>query len=68
MFKMFSMGFNARLRGMSYHGFPSAFKDAETVADSLIGIHNAMVKCLFVANMSCINKEFLVSRGKIPED
>jgi hypothetical protein len=28
------------------------------VADSLTGIYNAMVKCLFVVNRSCIHKAF----------
>jgi hypothetical protein len=30
-------------------------------ADSLTGIHSAMVKCLFIVNRSCIHKGFQVS-------
>jgi hypothetical protein len=52
---MSTMRFNALLN-TSYHGPPYAFKDAGVVADSLTGIHNAMVKCLFVVNSSCKNK------------
>jgi hypothetical protein len=54
---MSSMGFNARL-GTSHHGPPHPLKDAGIVADSLTGIHNAMVKCLFVVNGICIHKGF----------
>jgi hypothetical protein len=32
------------------------FRDAGEVADSLTGIHNAMVKCPFVVNRSYIHK------------
>jgi hypothetical protein len=32
------------------------FRDAGAVADSLTGIHNMMVKCLFVVNRSCIHE------------
>jgi hypothetical protein len=39
-----SMRFNARL-DTSHHGPPHPFKDAGVVADSLTGIHSAMVKC-----------------------
>jgi hypothetical protein len=46
---MSSMEFNARL-DTSHH--------AGAVADSLTGIHNAMVKWLFVLNKSCIHKGF----------
>jgi hypothetical protein len=42
----------------SHHGLPHPFKDARVVADSLTGIHNAMVKCLFDVNGSCIHKGF----------
>lgn len=52
--------FNGRL-DTSNHGPPHPFRVAGTVADSLTVIHNAMVKCLFVVNSSCIQKGFLVS-------
>jgi hypothetical protein len=52
---MSSTRFNAPLY-MSHHGPPHPYKDAGAVADSLTGIHNAMVKCLFVVNRSCIHK------------
>jgi hypothetical protein len=49
------MRFSAPLN--TYHiGPPHQFEDAGAVADSLTGIHNAMVKCLFVVNRSCIYK------------
>jgi hypothetical protein len=51
---MSSIRFNARL-DKSHHGPPFQFKDAGVVVDSLTGIHNAMVKCLFVVNRSCIH-------------
>jgi hypothetical protein len=51
---MFSKIFYARL-DTSHHGPLHPFKDTGVVADSLTGIHNAMVKCLLVANMSCIH-------------
>jgi hypothetical protein len=51
---MSSMRFNALL-DTSHHGPPHPFKDAGIVADSLIGIHVAMVKCLFVINRSRIH-------------
>jgi hypothetical protein len=54
---MFSMKFNARL-DMSHLGPPNPFKDVGVVADSLTGIHNAMVKYPFVVNRSCIHKGF----------
>jgi hypothetical protein len=54
---MSSMIFNAPL-DTSHHGPPHPIKDAGVVADSLTGIHNAMVKCLFVVNRSCIYKGF----------
>jgi hypothetical protein len=41
---MSSMRFSVRL-DTSHHGPPHLFKDAVVVADSLTGIHNAMVKC-----------------------
>jgi hypothetical protein len=43
------------------HGPPHPFKDAGAVTDSLTGIHNAIVKCLFIVNRSCIHKGFYVS-------
>jgi hypothetical protein len=55
---MSSMKFNVRL-DTSHHGPPHPPKDAGVVADSLTGIHNAMVKCLFVVNRNCILKRFL---------
>jgi hypothetical protein len=54
---MFSTRFNAR-PDTSRHGPPHAFKEPGLAADSLTGIHNAMVKCLFVVNKSCIHKGF----------
>jgi hypothetical protein len=42
----------------SQHGSLHPFKDVGVVADSLTGIDNAMVKCLFVFNRSCIHKGF----------
>lgn len=48
---------NARLE-TSRHGPPCPFKDAEVAADSLTGIHNAIVKYLFVVNRSYVRKEF----------
>jgi hypothetical protein len=41
-------------------------KNAGIVADSLTGIHNAMVKCLFVVIRSCIDKAFSVSTNINP--
>jgi hypothetical protein len=64
---MSSMRFNARL-DTSHHGPPYQFKDAGVVADSLTGIHSAMVKCLLAVNRSCTPKGFYVSRGKNVED
>jgi hypothetical protein len=52
-----SIRFSAHL-DTSHHGPPHPFKDAAVVADSLTGIHNAMVKCLFVVNGSCIHTGF----------
>jgi hypothetical protein len=46
---MSSMRFNAHL-GTYHHGPPHPFKDTGVVADSLTGIHNAMVKYLFVVH------------------
>jgi hypothetical protein len=61
------MRFNARI-DTSHRGPPHLCKDAGVVADSLTGIHSAMMKCLFVVNRSCIHKGGYVSRGKNPED
>jgi hypothetical protein len=57
---MSSMRFNARLDGP-----PHPFKGARVVADSLTGIHSAVVKCLFVVNRSRI---YVSSHVKNPED
>jgi hypothetical protein len=45
---------------MSHHGPPYLFRDAGVFADSLTGIHNAMVKYLFVVNRSCTHRGFKV--------
>jgi hypothetical protein len=58
---MSSMKFNARL-DMSHHGPTHPFKEAGLVEDRLTGIHNVMVKCLFVARGSCIPKGFMGSQ------
>jgi hypothetical protein len=50
---------NARLD--MYHGQPHPSKDAVVVAERLTGIHNAMMKCLFVVNRRCTHKGFYVS-------
>jgi hypothetical protein len=42
----------------TYEGLQHPFKDAGVVADSLTGIHNVMMKCLFVVNRSWIHKGF----------
>jgi hypothetical protein len=54
---MSSKKFYAR-HDMSYHGQPHPFKGAGVVADTLTGIHNAMVKFLFVINRNYIHKGF----------
>jgi hypothetical protein len=51
------MRFRAHL-DTSLHGLPHLFEDAEVVSDSLTGIHNTMVKCLFTVNRSGIHKGF----------
>jgi hypothetical protein len=51
------MRFNASLV-KSHHGPPHPLKDAGVVADSPTGIHNAMVKYLFVVNRSYRSKDF----------
>jgi hypothetical protein len=54
------MKFNTCLRvHTSHHGPPYPFKDARLDADSLTGIHNAMVKWLFVVKRSCNAQGFL---------
>jgi hypothetical protein len=53
--KISSMRFYARL-DTSHHGPLHPFEGASVVGDSLTDIRNAMVKCLFVVNMSCIHK------------
>jgi hypothetical protein len=61
---MFSVRFIACL-DMLHHGLQHLFRDSGGVADSLAGIHNAMVKSLFVVNWSCLHKGFLgVPTGK----
>jgi hypothetical protein len=53
----------------SHHGSPNLFEDTWVLADSLRDIHNAMMKCLFVFNSSCIHKGFFgVPIGKCSED
>jgi hypothetical protein len=47
------MRFSAHL-GTSHHGPSHPFKDAGVVVDSLTGIYNAMVKCLFIVKRNCI--------------
>jgi hypothetical protein len=64
---MSSMRFNAFLN-TSHHGLSHQFKDARVVADSLIGIHNPMVKCLFVVNRSCIHMGFRYPTSKNSDD
>jgi hypothetical protein len=49
------MRFNAGLN-TSHHGPTQEFKAAAVVADSLTGINNAMVKCLFIVNRNCIDR------------
>jgi hypothetical protein len=60
MLKMSCIRFNTRL-DTSHLGPPHPCKDAGADADSLTGIHNAIVKCLFVVNRSCIHRGFCVS-------
>jgi hypothetical protein len=57
MFKISSTRFNADL-DTSHHGRHCPFRDAGIVAGSLTGIHNAMVKYLFIVSRSCIHKGF----------
>jgi hypothetical protein len=64
---MSSMRFNARF-DTSHHGPSHPRRDAGVVTDTLTGIHNAMVKCLFVVNRSCIHRGLGVPTGKNPED
>jgi hypothetical protein len=40
---------------MSHHGPLQLLKDARADADSLTGIHNALVKCLFTVHRICIH-------------
>jgi hypothetical protein len=54
---MSSMTFKARL-DTSHLGSLHPFKDAGIGADSLTGIHNVLVKWLFVVNRSCVYKGF----------
>jgi hypothetical protein len=55
MLKMSSMRFTAQL-DKPHHGPPHPLTDIGVVADTLTGIQNAVVKCLFVVNRSCIRK------------
>jgi hypothetical protein len=65
---MSSMTFSAQL-DIYFHGLLHVFKDARVVAGCLTDMHNAMVKCLFIVNRSCIHKRVLgVQTGKNPED
>jgi hypothetical protein len=48
---------NARLKS-SHYGQLHPFKDAGLVADSLTGVRNAIVSCLFVVNRNYIHKGF----------
>jgi hypothetical protein len=54
---MSSMRFNTCL-DKSCNGLLHLFKDAGVVADGLMGINNALVKSLFVANRISIHKGF----------
>jgi hypothetical protein len=49
------MRFSARL-DTSHHGPPQPFKDAREVGNSLTGIHNAMVRCLFVSTRAAFTR------------
>jgi hypothetical protein len=60
--KISSTKFNARLDA-SLHGQPHPFRDAGAVADCLTGIHNAMLKCLFV-----VKRALYIPTGKNQED
>jgi hypothetical protein len=42
--------------GLNTYHHVDPFRDAGIAADSLTGIHNAMVKCLLVVSRSCIHK------------
>jgi hypothetical protein len=65
---MSSKRFDAHL-DTSHRGPRRPFKDAGVVADSLTGIHSAMVKCLFVVNRSYTHEDFQVFLPvKDPED
>jgi hypothetical protein len=57
---MSSATFKARLNTLHF-GPPHPFKDAGIGADSLTGIHNLMVKCLFVVKRSSVYKGFYVT-------
>jgi hypothetical protein len=56
---MSSMICNAGLN-TTYHGPTNLFKDAMVDALSLTGIHNLIVKCLFIISRNCIHKDFQV--------
>jgi hypothetical protein len=57
---MFSIRFNALL-DTSHYGPSHPRKVSGLVENSLTGIHNAKVKCLFVVNRSCRHRGFCVS-------
>jgi hypothetical protein len=42
--------------GLSHHGLPYSFTDAEVTVDSVKGVIIAMAKCLFIVHRSCIEK------------
>jgi hypothetical protein len=44
---------------MSLHGLSHPFRDGGAVAGSLTGIHTLIVKCMCVANRSCIHAWYL---------
>lgn len=56
---MSSMRINAYL-DTPHHGLKHPFKETGAVVDSLTGVNNVMVKCLFVFKSSCIHKGFKV--------
>jgi hypothetical protein len=61
------MRFSAHL-DIFLHGLLHLFKDAGVVAGGLTGIHNAVVKCLFVVSRSCIHRFLCVPTGNNAED
>jgi hypothetical protein len=49
----------------SHHGLQHPYKDAWAVADSLTGIHSAMVRYIFVVNRSCIYESLQVKIQRV---